>query len=606
MSDDAMKFDVEVDFPVPGGLKVSTEKPYRILVVGDFAGSDKGTITGALADGVVEISSTNFDEVLSDARPTINFTFTDPVAGGGQMAEAGLRIASIKDFDPMAMAGQINATAGLFEIREKLVGRLMGKLNGEQLAKQVNAAIGSDSRLSWLSDWLKAAPPPKQADPATVNKLLDGLDLGEDESSPSDVGPRSAIGAAVAGAAGAGGIPAEESAAVRRTLNEVDRIISAWLNTILHSAEVQPLEAIWRSIAFLVKQIDFRKNVRLSLLHAHRHDLTTRFTSKVIDPVFDDGADAPDLIILVSSFGNTSSDMEVLDEMAQHAASLPAVILAPVSPTFFGVKHAWQVPTLPALVNMFDQWQFAKWKGLREQTYARLLGVVFGRGLLRQPHGRDDLKDLEFSFKEDASLETSFLWAEGVFAAALTIARSVAESGWPSGMSGYVRGQVEGFASAMGGKDGKKKYGPSDLQMVQSKIEEIGGAGINVVVGAKDQEIVHFWNGVSAARPGSADISGVLEVSLPYQLFAARLSGLLFDLKPSLSARSEEQVSSIVKSHVQNWLQLPDDLAAQLINVQVRPAEKDPASLELALTTTPPPTILPGGVPVVLGYRIAR
>ncbi|MBX3394926.1 MAG: type VI secretion system contractile sheath large subunit [Phycisphaerae bacterium] len=606
MSDDAMKFDVEVDFPMPGGLKISTEKPYRILVVGDFAGSDKGTVTGAMAGGGVEINSTNFDEILGDARPSVSFTLADPVAGGNQLAEAGIRVASIRDFDPIAMAGQINATASLFEIREKLVGRLMGKLSGEQLAQSVSAAIASDSRLSWLSEWLKAAPAAKPADPATVNKLLDGLDLGDSAAAPSTGGPRSAIGAAVAGAAGASGIPAEESAAVRRTLNEVDRIISAWLNTVLHSAEVQPMEAIWRSIAFLVRHIDFRKNVRLQLLHAHRHDLTTRFTSKVIDPVFDDGADAPDLVILASSFGNTSSDMEVLDEMAQHAASLPAVILAPVSPAFFGVKHAWQVPTLPALVNMFDQWQFAKWKGLREQTYARLLGVVFGRGLLRQPHGRDDLKDLEFSFKEDASLESSFLWAEGVFAAALTIARSVTESGWPSGMSGYVRGQVDGFASAMGGKDGKKKYGPSDLQMVQSKIEEIGGAGINVVVGAKDQEFVHFWNGVSAARPGSADISGVLEVSLPYQLFAARLSGLLFDLKPSLSAKSEDQVASIVKGHVQNWLQLPDDLAAQLINVQVRPAEKDPSSLELALTTTPPPTILPGGVPVVLGYRIAR
>lgn len=606
MSDDGNLHDVEVDFGSQSGLKVTTAKPYRILIVGDFAGSDKGTVSGLLANGVVEISATTFDDIMREARPSVSFTFTDPVAAGNKMAEATLRFSSIRDFDPAVVASQIGSLAGLMELRAKIVERMVGTSNAASLSQAVDGAVARDPGLAWLKDSLKPAPASKPADPGAVDKLLAGLDLGDGSPASTGPAPRSAIGSVVSAAAGAGAIPSEESLAIRRTLGEIDRIATAWLNSVLHSPEVQPIESIWRSLAFLVKNIDFRKGVKLHLLQTHRGELTERFTRLLIDPVFDQGADAPDLIVLAAPFGSTAADMETLDEMAQHAASIPAVILAPAAPGFFGVKHAWQVPTLPALVNMFDQWQFAKWKSLREQSYARQLGVVFGRGLLRQPHSREGAKDLDFVFKEDTTLESSFLWAEGVFAAALAVARSVAESGWPSSMAGYIRGQIDGFTTAMGGKDGKKQYGPSDTQMVQSKIEELAAAGINVVVGVKDQEAVHFWNGLSAARPPAADMNGVLEVSLPYQLFAARLSALLFDLKPHLSAKNETDVANLVKQHVQNWLKMNESQAAEMILVQTRPAEGDPSAIELALTTTPPPNIVPAGIPVVLGYKISR
>ena len=96
-----------------------------------------------------------------------------------------------------------------------------------------------------------------------------------------------------------------------------------------------------------------------------------------------------------------------------------------------------------------------------------------------------------------------------------------------------------------------------------------------------------------------------MEVSLPYQLFASRLSSLLLDLKPHLSGLSQEQVVGFTLTHVRDWLTL-DDVAPeeQQIAVQARPLENQPASLQLAVTVTPPPRIVPGGVPVVLGYRV--
>ncbi|MBK8271340.1 MAG: type VI secretion system contractile sheath small subunit [Planctomycetes bacterium] len=162
------------------------------------------------------------------------------------MAEANLRFSSIKDFDPAVIAMQIGAAAGLLEVREKLVARLLGKMTAAQLTQGVGDAISSDSSLAWLADSLKPASPAKPVDPGTLDKVLSGLDLGDGGAAPSGNAPKSAIGAAVASAAGAGNIPSEEAMAIRRTLGEVDRIVSSWLNAVLHLPDVQQTESIWR------------------------------------------------------------------------------------------------------------------------------------------------------------------------------------------------------------------------------------------------------------------------------------------------------------------------------------------------------------------------
>jgi len=439
-----------------------------------------------------------------------------------------------------------------------------------------------------------------------VDDLLGQIDLGEDDAGDGSPPPKSAIGSIVSAAATGGtSLPAEEVTAIRQGLTEIDRRISAWLTAVLHSPAVQSIESIWRSVAFLVSRTDFRKGVRLMLLHAPRADLMDRFTALVIDPVFDEGADAPDLIVVDGEFGNGAADMEIVDELAQHAASLPAIALTGISPQFFGAKFAWQVPTLPSLVSLLDQWQYAKWKSLRDELYARFLGVVFGRCLLRVPHGREKAGDLEFNYRETCVTDQDFVWAGGAIAAACAASHSVAERGWPNAMAGLVHGRVEGFVTAMGGKDGNKKVGPTDTMMPEPKIDELAAAGINAAVGLRDHDDAVIWNGLTAASVGQVSTQhGLLEISLPYQLFAARLSVLLLGLKPQLAGLSEDKIVSHVTQHVAEWLGIEGAPSAEQVQVQTKAADDNPTAIELAVTVIAPPRLLPGGIPVVLGYRV--
>ena len=599
--------DLEVNIPIPGGLRVTREtQPYQILFVADFAGSQAGRLGGPLTDSVVRVTADSLAETMRAARPLVSFKTADPVASGNVMVEVNLAFDSFKAFEPMQLAAQVPAAQALLATREKIVGRMRGELTSEGLAGAVAKALAADAGLSWLQDSLKWTPARPAAEPGAVDDILGRLDLGDESQDKTQPPPKTPVGKLVAAAAGGGAtIPSEEASACRRTLAELDRRVSAWLTAVLHSSQVQAVESTWRSLAFLVSRIDFRKGVRLSILHAPAGELVERIAKLLIDPVFDQGVEAPDVIVVDREFGNTAADMEALDELAQHAASLPAVFLTGVSPQFFGVKYAWQMETLPTITNTLDQWQFAKWRALRDKPYARSLGVVFGRCLLREPHRRDEARDLEFAFSEPCVTDKDLVWANGSVAAACTIARSIAETGWPTGISGYVHGRVDGFKTAEGGKKGDKHFGPADAQLTESKIEELGMAGLNAVAAPRDLEEVLVWNGMTAARISRNDTAAILEVSLPYQLFACRLSGLLYALKPHLSALSAEKIAPFVTQHVRDWVSFEGRPDVGQVSAQTRPAEENAAVLEMAVTVTPPLSLLPGGVPIVMGYRLA-
>ncbi len=597
--------ELEVDIPIPSGLRVTADMPYQILVVSDLAGSDAGSIGGRLESGIVPVKADTFDEVMAQACPHVNYTVADPLGTGGAMVEVDLRFDSLRAFDPKNLVEQIPATKALTAVRGKIVERIRGNMPASDLTAAVGQAAAADAALAWLTESVKWSAAKPVVEEGVVDNLLGQLDLGDSDDAPDSPPSRSPIGAAVAAAAQDGSsMPAEEVAALRRTLKEIDRRLSVWLTAVLHDPKVQSVESAWRSLAFLVKNVDFRKGLRLSLLHAPSGALTERFTSLVIDPVFDEGAHAPDLIVVDSQFGNSAADMETLDELAQHGASLPAVVLAGVSNAFFGVRHSWQMATLPTITNLFDQYQFAKWRTLRGQPYARSLGVVFGRGLLRTCWSRNGSDDLQFTYEEKCISDKDFVWLGGAIAAAVTVARAAANSGWPTMMSGYAHGRIEGFAIAEGGKKGDKKFGPTDTNLVEAKIEELGGVGVNAAVGLKDRDDALVWNGMTAAKAPRSDMQAVLEVSLPYQLFAGRFSALLLALKPSLSGLAPEKVVASVTQHVRDWLPYEGEPTSEQLSVQTRPSEDNPAVLELAVTVTPPRTVVPGDMPVVVGYRI--
>ena len=597
--------DLEVDLPIPTGLKVDLDDhPFRILWVTDFAGTDEGTLVGALEHNVVDVTADTLHELLKTACPTVRWKTTDPTSAHNAMVELELAFDSFRSFDPLNLASQIPATRTLMAAREKIVERLRGKLTTASLIDSLAEFGGEPAGLSWLLESLRRGPAP-ETNPAELNGILEQLDFSEGPTAPPAVPPKSPLSGLVSGSAADGSsIPSEEASALRRAVAEMDRRLSAWLTAVLHAPPIQALESAWRSLAFLVAHIDFRRGIRLSVLHARRGDTVERLRTGVIDPVFDAGMAGPHLIAVDQLYGQSAADIEALDELAQHAASLPAVVVVGAAPDFLNAKYPWQIATLPPLVNLMDQWQFAKWNTLRRQPYARALGVVLGKGLLRAPYRRADASALDYVYHEPCAGEKDLVWANGAVAIASAVARSVADLRWPTAFCGPLFGRVEGFETCTGGPRGDKQFGPADIDLPTARIGEIGALGINVVAALRDVPDAIVWNGVAAAQVAADETKAIYEVTLPYQLFAARAGQLLFELKPHLVGLDPQAVAALVRQHVRTWLPYEGEPSAEQLAVQARPSATDPLCVELAVTLIPPDRVLPGAVPIGLGYRL--
>lgn len=578
---------------------------YRILLVGDFGGSEFAQLPGELAKATVDVTADTFDAVMAANGPRVGLNVNDP-QDAKSATTLDLRFDSLKSFDAEAVAARIPAAKPLLAAREAVAARLGGKSTSDDLKAAIDRLVGETPALAWLPKTLDApaatgaaqpsAPPPAGA----VDDLLGSIDLGDPGS---DAPKRSPVSSLIASAA-SGGLSGAESTALRSALAEIDRRLDAWLAAAVHSSAIMAAESAWRSAAFLVRNIEFRKGITLTLLHARRAELLDRLKSLVIDPVFEQGAAAPDLIAFDYPLGSTAADIETLDEIAQHAASIPAVALVGAGPGFFGAKFAWQIPTLPPLHGVMDQWQFAKLKTLRDQLYARSTAVVFGQGLLRRPSRRAKDGAASYQFNEPAAGAHELIWANGVVAAAAVVARSVAGTGWPTAVTGIANGRVPGFTAIDDDAPSQKAFGPTDTLMQLPKIQELGSVGVNAVVGVKGEAEAVLWNGITLARPTRWEEGGILEISLPYQLFATRLAGLLLGAKDGWTSLPADKVADTIKTQIYNWLGLHEQAYPGGITVQTRAPEGDAAGLEFAATVIPPPTILPGSVPVVLGFRI--
>ena len=61
-------------------------------------------------------------------------------------------------------------------------------------------------------------------------------------------------------------------------VREVDRMLSAQMNLILHHPEFRRLEGLWRGLKLLVERTDFREPIRIEIRNAAKQDLLSSYS----------------------------------------------------------------------------------------------------------------------------------------------------------------------------------------------------------------------------------------------------------------------------------------------------------------------------------------
>jgi type VI secretion system protein ImpB len=134
---------VHIAYDDPYNADKKIEIPFVMGVMSDLSGNDPGVEKEEVADReFLEFDMDNFDERMSKIEPGISFGVENKIGGegSGEKLSVNLRFKKMDDFNPAAIARQVEPVAKLLEAREALanLSRYMdGKVAAEDKLKQL-------------------------------------------------------------------------------------------------------------------------------------------------------------------------------------------------------------------------------------------------------------------------------------------------------------------------------------------------------------------------------------------------------------------------------------------------------------------------------------
>lgn len=227
----------------------------------------------------------------------------------------------------------------------------------------------------------------------------------------------------------------------------LDILITKQINVILHNQRLQKLEASWRGLNELLKQMAANndKLIKIKLLNISWQELSKDLLraaefdhSQLFIKIYCNEFDLPGgepFGLLIGDYEinhpiKRKDDMAVLSAICKVAASAFAPFVLAVDASFFDVDDYFELTKPKNLERIFQQNDYLNWKSLRIHEDARFIGLLLPRMLMRLPYMNYAVDS--FYFNEDSThLKTdSYLWGSPIYYFANIAIFCFAHSGW--------------------------------------------------------------------------------------------------------------------------------------------------------------------------------
>lgn len=367
---------------------------------------------------------------------------------------------------------------------------------------------------------------------------------------------------------------------------EIDHLISAQLNAVMHHAEFQKLEASWRGLKYLTQQSETSTMLKIKVLNTSKRDLVKDFKTS---PEFDQSAlfkkiyeeeygtfgGAPYAALIGDfEFSRHPEDFYLLEELSHVAAASHAPLISAASSQLFGLESFTDLGKPRDLAKIFDTVEYAKWKSFRESEDSRYVGLMLPHVLGRLPYGRDTVPVEEFNFEEDVdgTDHSKYLWANAAYAFGARLTDAFANFGWLAAIRGVEGGGlVEGLPThTFKTDDGEIALKcPTEIAITDRNEKLLSDLGFISLVHCKNTDYAAFFSGQSSQKAksyntDSANANARLSTQLPYIFAASRiahyLKAIMRDKIGSFASRQN------VQDFLNTWLAqyvLLDDSASQ-------------------------------------------
>ncbi len=378
-----------IEFDVQTRRKVvetaDSGRQFRILLLGDFGGSTGKPLV---------IDRDNFEQILEKVRPAVNL----PIFGEIEFKE-------LDDFHPDRLCERLDVFHTLKATRKRLEDPTTFRAAAAQMhvpppTTELLSTSGLLDRMIEETETSNGAPPPARSVDPFTNYLQ------------SIVAPY---------------LVQKPDPKQTELLAQVEVATAGELRRLLHYPAFQALEAAWRAVYFLVRNIETDVDLKIYLYNLPKDELaedllrasdlrtTTAFKILVEQTVRTPGAQPWSVIAANYSFEDSNRDVETLGRLA---------LLA----------NAAKAPLLAAAAGDANHWtkQSAAWKELRAIEEAPSIGLTLPRFLLRLPYGQktDSIEAFEFEEMPEGSRHNDYLWGNPVFLCALLMGEAFRAEGW--------------------------------------------------------------------------------------------------------------------------------------------------------------------------------
>ncbi len=374
--------------------------------------------------------------------------------------------------------------------------------------------------------------------------------------------------------------------AINARIAEIDRLVTAQMNEIMHHEDFQKLEGSWRGLHHLVKNSLTGPQLKIRVLSVTKKEMLKDFEralefdqstlfKKIYEEEYGTFGGAPyGALIGDYEFGNHPQDMALLEQLSGVAATAHAPFLSAASPDLFGWDNFTEMNEVRDVSKIFDRTEYMKWRSFRESEDSRYVGLTLPHVLGREPYGEATRPTESFRFEEDVdgTDHKKYLWSNAAYALGTRLTEAFSMHGWCVAIRGVEGGGlVQGLPTHTFATDEGEvaMKCPTEVAITDRREKEFADNGFIPLVHCKNTDYAAFFATQSANKSkkydtDSANANARLSTQLQYifavSRFAHYLKSMMRDKIGSFMSRKECEI--FLNRWITNYV-LENDVAPQ-------------------------------------------
>ena len=374
--------------------------------------------------------------------------------------------------------------------------------------------------------------------------------------------------------------------AINSRIAEIDRLVSAQMNEIMHHEDFQKLEGSWRGLHHLLKNSLTGTLLKIKVMSVTKNDLLKDFEralefdqsalfKKVYEEEYGTFGGAPfGALIGDFEFGNHPQDMALLENISQVAAAAHAPFLSAASAGMFGWDNFGEMSEVRDVSKIFDRTEYMKWRSFRESEDSRYVGLTLPHVLMREPYGAATKPTETFRFEEDVDGKDhkKYLWGNAAYALGTRLTEAFSMYGWCVAIRGVEGGGlVQGLPTHTFETDEGEiaMKCPTEVAVTDRREKEFADNGFIPLVHCKGTDYAAFFGTQSAnkakkydsdAAHANARLSTQLQYIFAVSRFAHYLKSMMRDKIGSFMSRSECEM--FLNKWIMNYVTEDDNASA--------------------------------------------